>query len=209
MGTPSKHFLFILPILMLLAACGDIVLPTQTTTGTRVPSSLPAIFSPTSPFVPTSTFTPIGGAPTATEPPTATFTASPTETPSVTLSLLLEISGCNTSLDITHGMGEVTNAYPLLKNYTLTDLTNVCATLTASDEARPHPDKTACIPLLPASSQVLLKLTVDTGFQEDTSIQVNVTSQEGQTASLAAPSCTALGLPGWVPGEVGVIKPIP
>lgn len=209
METPSKPFLVIVPMLMLLAACGDIVLPTQTTPGTRVSSPLPAIFSPTSPFVPTSTFTPIGGPPTATEPPTATFTISPTETPAVTLSLLVEISGCNTSLDITHGMGEVTNAYPLLKNYTLADLTNVCATLTANDEAREHPDKTACVPLLPAGHQVLLKLTVDTGFQVDTSIQIEVTSQEGQNASIAAPSCTALGLPGWIPDKVGVVEPIP
>jgi hypothetical protein len=106
-------------------------------------------------------------------------------------------------------MGEVTNAYPLLKNYTFADLTNVCTTLTASDEARPHPDKTVCIPLLPAGHQALLKLTVDTGFQEDTSIQVDAASQEGQAASVAAPSCTALGFPGWIPDKVGVVELIP
>ncbi len=208
MDITLKRILFAIPLLALLTACGDIVLPTQTA-NTRIPSPPPAIFSPTSPFVPTSTFTPTGGLPTETELPTTTFTISPTETPTVTLSLLLEISGCNTSLDITHGMGEVTNAYPLLKNYTLTDLTNVCATLTASDEGQAHPDKTACIPLLPAGNQTLLKLTVDTGFQVDTSVQIEVISQEGQNAGAAAPSCTALGFPGWIPDKIGVIEPIP
>lgn len=204
-----KYFSVCIFLLLLLTACSGMSLPSQEQPGAGSPSPLPAIFSPTSPFVPTSTFTPIGGSPTATELPSATFTASPTETPAVTRSLLIEISGCNTSFDISHGMGEVTNAYPLLKNYTLTDLTNVCATLSASDEARTHPDKTACVPLLPAGYQVLLKLTVDTGFKADTTIQVDATSQEGQNASLSVSSCRALGLPGWVPGEVGNVKPIP
>lgn len=208
MNISLKRILFAIPLLALLTACRDVVLPTQTA-NTPIPSPLPAIFSPTSPFVPTATFTPTGGLPTETELPTATFTISPTEMPTVTPSLLVTILGCNTSLDITHGMGEVTNAYPLLKNYTLADLTDVCATLTASDEDRAHPDKTACIPLLPAGNQILLKLTVDTGFQVDTSIQLDVTSQEGQSASAAAPSCTALGFPGWIADEVGVIEPIP
>jgi hypothetical protein len=206
-----KRFFKIIPFLLLLTACGGIIIPVQTGPGVATPSPLPAIRSPTSPFVPTSTSTPVETPlpPTETGSPTATFTASPTDTPSMTLSLLLEISGCNTSLDITHGMGEVTNAYPLLRNYTLSDLTNVCATLSASDEARVHPDKTACIPLLPAGNQVLLKLTVDTGFKQDTSIQVDVTSQEGQNTSASASSCRALGLPGWIPAKIGTIEPIP
>jgi hypothetical protein len=201
-----RRFALVLPVLLLLAACGTITLPAGTETHTPVPSPLPRILSPTAPFVPTLTFTPPDGEPTATETPTATFLPSPT---AVALSLVMELSGCNTSLDITHGMGEVTNAYALIKNYTSTDLTNVCATLTASDEERPHPDKTACTALLPSGHQVLLKLTVDTGFEKDTSIEVEIVSQEGQTASVTATSCRALGLPGWVPDKVGVVERIP
>ncbi len=201
--------LFAILLLANVAACTSVTIPAQPPTGIVSPSPSPAIRSPTLPFVPTSTFTPIGGSPTLTETSTLTPTSSPTATPSGTPGLLLEISGCNTSLDITHGMGEVTNAYPLLKNTTPADLTTVCATLSASDEDREHPDKTVCVDLLPAAHQVTLKLTVDTGFQEDTSIQVDVTTQEGLTATIEAPSCRDIGFPGWIPAEVGVIKPIP
>jgi hypothetical protein len=128
-------------------------------------------------------------------------------TPTATARLLVEIVGCNTSLDLLHQMGEVTNAFARLQNAGGVELSSVCATLSASDEARGHPDKTACIPSLPAGYQVLLKLTVDTGFKQDTSIQVDVaTDQVG--ASVLRPSCTEIGLPGWVPDEVGVLQPI-
>jgi hypothetical protein len=122
--------------------------------------------------------------------------------------LLLEMVGCNTSLDLRHQMGEVTNAFARLQNPGDADLSGVCATLSASDEARQHPDKAACIPSLPAGHQVILKLTVDTGFNQDTSILVEVTADQG-SASLSRPSCTAIGLPGWVPDQVGVLQPIP
>ncbi|MEW6092934.1 MAG: hypothetical protein AB1531_03110 [Chloroflexota bacterium] len=200
----------LLAILLLanLAACTSVTIPAQPPTGIVSPSPSPAIRSPTLPFAPSATVTPFGTLPsTETETPTPTYTLSPT--PGGTSGLLLEISGCDTSLDISHGMGEVTNAYPLIQNTTPTDLTTVCATLSASDEDREHPDKTVCVDLLPAGYQVTLKLTVDTGYQEDTSIHIEVTSQEGLTASEDALSCRDLGFPGWVPGEVGVIKPIP
>ena len=64
--------------------------------------------------------------------------------------MTLNILGCKTSLDILHLMGEVTNAYPFLRNYTGQDLTNAWVTLSASDMARFHPDKTACVAALPA-----------------------------------------------------------
>lgn len=202
-----KPIFLILPSLIFLAACGGMTVPAQTRPDSGSPSPLPLIVSPTSPFVPSATTTPVEAAsPTPSETPAST--ATPT-LPPWSPTLLVQISGCNTSLDITHGMGEVTNAYPLLKNYTLSNLTNVCATLLASDEARVHPDKTACIPLLPAGNQVLLKLTVDTGFKADTSIQVDVASQEGQAASVTAASCRDLGFPGWIPDQIGVIEPIP
>jgi hypothetical protein len=124
-------------------------------------------------------------------------------------SLLVKILGCDTSLDILHQMGEVTNAYPVLLNYTSTNLTNVCAVLSASDEARIHPDKTVCIAALPAGNQVALKLTVDTGTGEDTAIQINVITDEGNSAAASLASCRTIGLPGWLPEKVGTIEPIP
>jgi hypothetical protein len=121
----------------------------------------------------------------------------------------MDILGCNTSLDITHQMGEVTNAYPIIRNNTGKELTNVCATLTASDEARLHPDKTGCVASLPNGYQVLFKLTVDTGFKQDTSIRVDLTSKEGFTLSLSCSSCRDIGLPGWVPDKIGIVEPTP
>jgi len=105
-------------------------------------------------------------------------------------------------------MGEVTNAFPVIRNNTGMDLTDVCATLSASDEDRQHPDKTVCTPALPTAYQVTLKLTVDTGYKQDTYIKVDVTSQQGIVASNSRSSCRDLGLPGWVPGKVGLIEPV-
>ena len=106
-------------------------------------------------------------------------------------------------------MGEVTNAFPVIQNYTGNSLTNVCATLAATDEARPHPDKTACVAKLPAGYQVILKLTVDTGLGKDTGIQVAVNTNEGLNTSASRTSCREIGFPGWLPAKVGVIEPIP
>jgi hypothetical protein len=105
-------------------------------------------------------------------------------------------------------MGEVTNAYPVVRNFTGKNLTNVCATLSASDEARVHPDKTACIDILPTGYQVILKLTVDTGNGQDTAIQVVVRTTEGYATSIAHSSCLDIGLPVWLPDKVGVKEPI-
>jgi hypothetical protein len=121
----------------------------------------------------------------------------------------MEILGCNTSLDILHQMGEVTNAYPVVRNLMGNTLTNVCATLSASDEARAHPDKTACVAALPSGYQVILKLTVDTGSGQDTAIQVVVNTSEGIGTSISQSSCRDIGLPGWLPDRIGVIEPIP
>jgi hypothetical protein len=152
----------------------------------------------------TDTFTP-----TITFTPTLTFTGTPTTSPTQPTELSVDIPGCNTSLDILHQMGEVTNAFPVVRNSTGKNLTNVCATLSASDEARVHPDKTSCVPTLPTGYQVTLELTVDTGFGQDTAIQVVVTTTEGPSASAARSSCRAIGLPGWVPDSVDMIQPIP
>jgi hypothetical protein len=195
--------------LILLTSCSSIKIPLSISTKVFTPSPTPQIVSPTPPFAPSAT--PTGTAslsPTLSATSTIpTLTVQPPPTPAPLLQV--GIVGCNTSLDIAHGMGEVTNAYPLIRNNTESDLMDVCATLSASDEARTHPDKMVCISSLPPRHQVTLKLTVDTGFEKDTSIKVEVTADGGYSGTDTRPSCRDLGLPGWVPSKVGVIEPIP
>ncbi len=106
-------------------------------------------------------------------------------------------------------MGEVTNAYVTIRNSGSLEAANLCASLSASDEDRKHPDKTLCVSSLPAGYQVTLKLSVDTGFEEDTSIQVDITTNEGVTANVIEESCRAVGMPSLNLNLVGVITPIP
>jgi hypothetical protein len=202
--------ILVFTILFFLAACGGINVPLALITPVVSPSSIPAILSPTPPFIPSSTPTPTVHPSfiTLTEVPSTTPT-TPTATITPAVRLFLEISGCNTSLDVTHGMGEVTNAYPVIYNYTGAELTNVCATLSATDEGRLHPDKTACAPSLPTGYRIMLKLTVDTGYEQDTAIQVEANSSEGFAASQQVASCRELGFPGWIPSKVGILEPIP
>jgi hypothetical protein len=120
----------------------------------------------------------------------------------------VDILGCNTSIDITHGMGEVTNAYVTVKNTGTVDLPNICALLRAIDEDREHPDKKVCVTNLPLQNQVTLKLTVDSVYKKDTIIQVDTTSNDVILLRVDKPSCTDIGLFGGAPSDVGVIKPI-
>jgi hypothetical protein len=120
----------------------------------------------------------------------------------------VDILGCNTSIDITHGMGEVTNAYVTVKNTGTVDLPNTCALLRAIDEDREHPDKKVCVPNLPVQNQVSLKLTVDSAYKKDTVIQVDATSNEVILLRVDKPSCRDIGIFGGAPSDVGVIKPI-
>jgi hypothetical protein len=120
----------------------------------------------------------------------------------------VEILGCNTSLDISHGMGEVTNAFVLLKNTGEVDLPNTCALLRALDEDREHPDKQVCVPNLPVENQVTLKLTVDSAYKQDTAIQVDATSDERLLIRVDRASCTDISLFGGVPPDLGRITPI-
>ena len=191
---------------LLLVSCGWVDIPLAITTPQVSPSRPPAIFSPTNPLVPSTT--PAITIPTTSPTPAVAFTVTITPASTQEPVLEMDILGCNTSLDITHGMGEVTNAYPIIRNNTEKDWSNVCATLSASDEARLHPDKTACIASLPSGDQVALKLTVDTGFKQDTAIQVDMITAEGYKTSIKRSSCRDIGMPGWVPAKVGIIEPI-
>ena len=185
------------------------------------PTITPAIYSPTPAFV-TATNTPNVATANPTITATETFTQIPTETatafteapsptgtatlPPVSPIIIVEVLGCNTSIDITHGMGEVTNAFVILKNNTGADLTNVCTTLYALDEGRVHPDKTVCAPVLAHGQQVTLKLTVDSTYKQNTPIQVEVKSGETLLSRIGQASCTDIGL--FVPSPGSLLTPV-
>jgi hypothetical protein len=180
------------------------------------PTITPSIFSPTPVIVTaTNTTTPAQVSETPTETGTAVtpsetataFTEAPTPTdtptlPPVSPNIIVEVLGCNTGIDLAHGMGEVTNAYVTLKNNTGNNMTNVCATLYALDEGRVHPDKTVCVPLLEHGRQVTLKLTVDSTYRQSTPIQVEVESSGTLLARIGQDSCTDIGLFAPAPGSL-------
>jgi hypothetical protein len=197
-------------------------LPYNPPTPFVLPTRTPAIFSPTpviigatnepaTPVPPVATITPTFF-PTNTDVAPATPTNIPlyTDTPTSQVNapaLQIDILGCNTSLDITHGMGEVTNAYVTLKNIGNVDLTNLIATLYALDEGRVHPDKTREIASLPVRYEVTIKLTVDSTFKTDTPIQVEVSSDQQSFPREGLASCRDLGL--FVPKPEGLNTPVP
>jgi hypothetical protein len=180
-----------------VTATPNIIFPTWTAspTGTALPLTL--TFTPETPtFTSTPTLIPI-----------TDTVVSPTRTPFTAVQI--DILGCNTGLDVSHGMGEVTNAYVILKNTGTVDLPNACAMLRAADEDREHPDKTRCVDMLPAGYQVTFKLTVDSTYKVDTVIQVDASSNSNLLLRVDRPSCTDIDLSaGGVPPDVGVVKPI-
>lgn len=205
-------------LVFLLSTCDTWGIPPQPfPIQTPISSSTPGVVTAT-PIIFTLPFTATPGViiitpvtPVSTEIPTLTFTLIPfTETaaPGAVRSVDLEILGCNTSIDITHGMGEVTNAYVTVKNTGTVDLPNTCSLLRAIDEDREHPDKKQCVTNLPIQNQVTLKLTVDSAYKQDTIIQVDTTSNEVLLLRVDKQSCTDIGLFGGVPADVGVVKPI-
>jgi hypothetical protein len=119
----------------------------------------------------------------------------------------VQILGCNTSFDIIHGLGEVTNAFVTLTNTGTTDVTNLQATLFALDEGSPHPDKTAKIPLLPVAEKVTVKLTVDSTYNADTPIQVEVSADGGLFQRVGADSCKDIGV--FAPNPASLNTPMP
>jgi hypothetical protein len=187
------------------------------------PTITPSILSPTPVIVTitnTTTPAPIPETPTETPSPTETlatptataFTEAPTATgtptlPPVSSNIIVDVLGCDTSFDLSHGMGEVTNAYLILKNNTGNDMTNVCSTLYALDEGRVHPDKTVCVPNLAHGYQVPLKLTVDSTYRQNTPIQVEVKSGDTLLSRLGQDSCTDIGL--FAPAPGSLLTPVP
>lgn len=216
----AKKFRFVIFLIFLLSGC-DGWSYTVPTFPAPPPTITPSIFTITPVILTiTQTTTPLA----ATETPTLTatpvtptetataFTEAPTPTDTATLppvspNINVNVLGCNTSIDITHGMGEVTNAYVTLKNNTGVDLSNLCTTLNARDEGRVHPDKTVCIPLLANGQQVTLKLTADSTYKVETPIQIEVKSGETLLSRVGQDSCTDIGL--FAPSPGSLLTPVP
>jgi hypothetical protein len=121
----------------------------------------------------------------------------------------LILLGCNTGIDITHGMGEVTNAYIILRNPASPDQSEVCVTLSAIDEGRIHPNKTTCIQSLPGGYQVTVKLAIDSTFNEDTRISLDIITNEGFTIAEVDIACQDIGSSKPSPQILNVLQLIP
>jgi hypothetical protein len=220
-----KKFILISLVTFLLSSCnGWFFQPSPYTPPTPFlpPTNTPSILSPTpvvigvnsaTPSVTTATVTPSNtpnSAITDTPPVVVTETPSATQTETVIApvpSVSVEVLGCDTSIDVTHSMGEVTNAYVILKNTGTIDLTNIKVTLNALDEGREHPDKTIELTVLPLNYQVSIKLTVDSTYQEETPVQIEVTADGGLFQRVGVNSCQNIGL--FAPKPEGLLTPIP
>ena len=80
-------------------------------------------------------------------------------------------------------------------------------TLRALDEGREHPDKTVEVTSLLAGYKVTLKLTVDSTYQEQTPIQVEVAADGGLFQRAGAESCKDIGL--FAPNPSDLTTPAP
>lgn len=177
-------------------------------------TSTPSIFTATPVVIGVTSASATPNIPTATTAPTNTFVPASTNTSALTLTnppvgpaVSVDVLGCNTSIDVTHGMGEVTNAFATLKNSGGVALTNMRATLFALDEGREHPDKTIEITSLPVGYEVTLKLTVDSTYQQETPIQIEVTGDSGLFQRVGSDSCRDIGL--LAPNPNGLYTPVP
>lgn len=221
---------------VLLSACsGWTVEPLPYVSSTPFPSATPIIVSAT-PVIPASSITAMAGvtpaaltntpAPASTAPtgtntqvvtetvavgPTtsAPATITPASTAALSPSVNTKILGCSNGLDITHGMGEVTNAYITIQNTSSMDLANVCATLNMLGEGRVHPDKTKCISSLPVGYQVTEKLTVDSTLGKDSPIQVDVDLGVTLLQRVAQNYCADFNLFGPKINGLWTVTPIP
>jgi hypothetical protein len=216
-----KKFYALAALIFFLAGCDTFgAAPQPFPVWTALPTITPSIITATPLVIPPPVFensptvvvvSPVTPTNTEIPSPTLTFSAMPPTvalTPTPFQAVDMVILGCNTSIDIRNGMGEVTNAYVTIKNTGTLDLPNTCGLLRAIDEGREHPDKKVCTPNLPAQNQVTVKLTVDSTYRQDTIIQVDVTSNENILLRVDRHSCRDIGLFGGAPSDVGVIKPL-
>ncbi len=225
-----KKIIPVILLMLLLASCNGWVIqpgPFNPPTPFLPPTRTPSIFTATPVVIGVASATPTPQIATSTITATsfsfstATTTTTPTptppdsdDTPSATPTsspsgpaLSVEILGCNTGIDVTHGMGEVTNAFVVLRNTGGIELTNLKATLHALDEGRVHPNKTAEVSSLPVGYQVTLKLTVDSTYKQATPIQVEVTGDGGLFERLGVDACKDIGI--LVPKPESLNTPVP
>jgi len=214
-----KTYILLILMAVALSACNGWTiqpLPNNPPTPFQAPTLTPSIFTATPVIIAattppnvststpgaTATILPTNTAVFPSDTPIATWTGAPGQ-PSVSV----EVLGCDTSIDITHGMGEVTNAFVTLKNTGNVDLINLTTTLMALDEGREHPDKTVETAFLQAGYQVTLKLTVDSTYQEETPVQVEIRSEGGLFQRVGSTSCRDIGL--LAPDPSSLNTPIP
>ena len=220
-----KRPVLLILLALLLGSCNGWSvqpLPYNPPTPFLLPTRTPAIFSPTPVIIgaTNASVTPIALEATITPTFFPTNTNMPPATPTETLlytltptslvnapALQVVVLGCNTSIDITHGMGEVTNAYVTLKNVGNVELTNLIATLYALDEGREHPDKIQEIASLPIRYEVTLKMTVDSTYRQESPIQVEVTGDQGLFPREGLGSCRDIGL--FAPKPETLNTPVP
>jgi hypothetical protein len=214
-----KRTIVLILTMLLLASCNGWVIqpgPNNAPTPFLPPTQTPSIFTATPIVIVAASATPQIA--TATPIPfiTATFvpTLIPSETPGIPQtsvpvgpSVSVEVLGCNTSIDVTHGMGEVTNAFVVVRNTGGVELTNLKVTLNALDEGREHPDKTIEVVSLLVGYKVTLKLTVDSTYKQDTPIQIEVTGDAGLFQRVGADSCKDIGI--FAPNPDSLNTPVP
>ena len=215
-----KKAVFVILVALLLASCNGWVIqpvPNNPPTPFLPPTQTPSIFTAT-PIVNVASATPVPQIATWTPIPFITATTAPTLIPSDTPvsvqttapsgpSISLEVLGCNTSIDVTHGMGEVTNAFVVIRNTGGVELTNLKVTLNALDEGREHPDKTVEVASLLVGYKVNLKLTVDSTYQAETPIQIEVSGDAGLFQRVGADSCKDIGI--FAPNPESLNTPMP
>lgn len=211
---------FILLTALLLASCNGWVIQPGPNPPTPFlpPTQTPSIFTATPVVISPASATPAPQMPTWTPIPFITATTAPTLIPSDTPvsvqttapsgpAISVEVLGCNTSIDVTHSMGEVTNAFVVVRNIGGVDLTNLKVTLNALDEGREHPDKTVEVPSLLVGYKVNLKLTVDSTYQAETPIQIEVAGDAGLFQRVGADSCKDIGI--FAPNPESLNTPMP
>jgi hypothetical protein len=213
-----KKAVFLILAGLLLTSCNGWVIqpgsgnpPTPFLPPTQTPSiftATPVVINPTaSPPIPTSTVIPFITATLSPVPVSSDTPGIPTASLPSGPSISVEILGCNTSIDVVHGMGEVTNAFVVLKNTGGIELTNLKVTLNALDEGRVHPDKTVEVPSLPIGYKATLKLTVDSTYKAETPIQIEVSGDSGLFQRLGADSCKDIGV--FAPNPDSLNTPMP
>ena len=212
----KRTIALILGILLLASCNGWIIQPGNPPTPFLPPTQTPSIFTATPIVIGVASATPQIATSTAIPFITATFvpTLVPSNTPVNTQtsgpigpSISVGVLGCNTSIDVTHGMGEVTNAFVVLSNTGDVELTNLNVTLNALDEGREHPDKTVEVASLPVGYKVTLKLTVDSTYKAETPIQIEVSGDAGLFQRVGADSCKDIGI--FAPNPDSLNTPVP